>query len=152
MKTMAEPRAKEEILTRLQSVRPSSARQWGKMSPHQMICHLSDGFKMYMGLRTTQPVGFPYPSRILKFVALWSPLPWPKGFKTVPELDQMQDGTAPSEFDRDIEELRQMADRFTRRPRDFEWQSHPHFGRMSEKDWMRLAYLHCDHHLRQFGA
>jgi hypothetical protein len=32
------------------------------------------------------------------------------------------------------------------------WQtSHPMFGKMSAKDWMRWGYLHADHHLRQFG-
>jgi Protein of unknown function (DUF1569) len=28
---------------------------------------------------------------------------------------------------------------------------HPLFGRMSASSWMRWAYLHADHHLRQFG-
>jgi hypothetical protein len=40
----------------------------------------------------------------------------------------------------------------TRQPRDFQWQVHPQFGKMSEKEWMRLGYLHMDRHLRQFGA
>jgi hypothetical protein len=29
--------------------------------------------------------------------------------------------------------------------------AHPAFGRMARGDWMRYAYLHTDHHLRQFG-
>jgi hypothetical protein len=31
-------------------------------------------------------------------------------------------------------------------------QSHPLFGAMSAAAWLRWAYLHLDHHLRQFGA
>jgi hypothetical protein len=46
---------KEEIIARLQGIRPTSLRLWGKMSVHQMVCHLSDGFKMYMGLETCEP-------------------------------------------------------------------------------------------------
>jgi hypothetical protein len=29
---------------------------------------------------------------------------------------------------------------------------HPIFGPLSYPQWMRWGYLHCDHHLRQFGA
>ena len=152
MKTLFNQRDKEEIITRLQAVRPTSPRLWGKMSAHQMVCHLTDGFRMYMGLKTACPVRVPYPRSLLKWMALWVPIPWSKGFKTAPELDQQAGGTPPVEFDNDVRELRNLVDRFTRQPRDFQWQPHPHFGRMSDREWMRLAYLHMDHHLRQFGA
>jgi hypothetical protein len=29
---------------------------------------------------------------------------------------------------------------------------HPIFGPMSNSSWLRWAYRHLDHHLRQFGA
>jgi hypothetical protein len=152
LKTFLKARDKEEIIARLNSVRPDSLRRWGKMSAHQMICHLGDGFRLYMGLIATAPPGFPYPSRVLKLASLWVPVPWPKGFKTMPEIDQEKCGTPSSEFQRDVEELRSLVDRFTRSPPDFQWPSHPYLGRMSEREWMRLGYLHSDHHLRQFGA
>jgi Protein of unknown function (DUF1569) len=75
------------------------------------------------------------------------------GIESVPELDQLTYGTPPSVFKNDVQELQELLDRFTRQPRDFSWPAtHPHFGAMSEAEWMRLAYLHMDHHLRQFGA
>jgi Protein of unknown function (DUF1569) len=151
MKTLLNPKDREEIITRLQAVRPTSQGRWGGMSAHQMVCHLTDGFRMYMGLKPVRPVPVPYPRRLLKWIALWVPIPWPKGFKTAPELDQQAGGTRPMEFDDDVRELRNLVDRFTQAQR-FEWQPHPHFGQMSDREWMRLAYLHVDHHLRQFGA
>ena len=36
-------------------------------------------------------------------------------------------------------------------PRKLRGSVHPIFGRMSERTWLRWAYLHTDHHLRQFG-
>jgi hypothetical protein len=36
--------------------------------------------------------------------------------------------------------------------KDFQWDRHPLFDAMSERDWMRWGYLHVDHHLRQFGV
>jgi hypothetical protein len=107
---------------------------------------------MYMGLKPVNPASLPYPRSLLKWVALWAPMPWPKGFKTVPELDQQVCGTQPAVFESDVRELQSLVERFAHQPRDFQWQPHPYFGQMSEKEWMRLAYLHMDHHLRQFGA
>jgi hypothetical protein len=34
----------------------------------------------------------------------------------------------------------------------FEGQQHPIFGPMSRSAWLRWAYLHMDHHLRQFSC
>jgi hypothetical protein len=118
-----------------------------------MICHLSDGFRLYMGEKQVAPVGGIYPSRVLRWIALWAPMRWPKGFQTMKELDQQGGGgTSPVEFARDKQELTSLIARFTQTPHDFTFGVHPHFGAMSERDWMRLAYLHADHHLRQFGC
>lgn len=48
MKTLLNPADKEEILSRLKAIQPTSQRRWGSMSVHNMICHLSDDFRMYM--------------------------------------------------------------------------------------------------------
>lgn len=153
MKLLLNVDDKLEILHRLALVRPDSQRLWGKMSPHQMVCHLTDGFRMYMGEKRVAPVGGIYPSRVLRWIALWAPMPWPKGFQTMKELDQQGGGgTSPVEFARDKQELSSLLERFTHTPRDFTFGVHPHFGVMSEREWMRLAYLHADHHLRQFSC
>jgi len=151
MKTLRNPQDREQILARLQRVRPGSSRCWGKMSAHQMICHLTDGFRLYMGLMNVAAPGFPYPSKLLKWVCLWVPIRWPKGFHTVPELDQRIGGTQPVEFESDVAELRTLLHRFSRNPGEFNG-PHPCLARMSPAEWMRLGYLHCDHHLRQFGV
>jgi|SRR5579864_798880 len=151
MKTLANPRCEHEIKERLQKLRPETPRRWGKMSASQMVCHLADGFRMYMGLRQVSDESNPFMRTTVKWVALWTPIPWPHGFKTVPELDQALAGTAPVDFARDIDELLRLMDRMTARPKDFKWQTHPHFGNLSDREWMRLGYLHANHHLRQFG-
>lgn len=135
MKTLLHPNDKDEVLARLQSVHATTPRRWGKMSAHQMVCHLADGFRLYMSLKTAPSVPVPYPRIFLKWAALWAPIPWPKGFKTAPELDQQSGGTPPAVFDADLRDLQNLVDRFTRQPRDFEWQPHPHFGRMSDAEW-----------------
>lgn len=152
MKSLRNARDKNEILARLEKLRPASERLWGKMSVHQMICHLSDGYKVYTGQIPAAPAGSPYPSKFVKFVALWAPVPWPKGVKTVAEVDQERGGTRPIEFTSDLNELTILVDQFAKLSHDFRWPDHPIFGRMSDRDYMRLGYLHPDHHLRQFGV
>jgi hypothetical protein len=122
------------------------------MSAHQMICHLNDAFKLYRGVITAAAPGFPYPSRLLKWGSLFVPLQWPKGFKTVAEVDQERGGTRPVDFEQDVEELIGRVNDFTQMPEGFVWPMHPYLGEMSMSEWTRLGYLHTDHHLRQFGA
>lgn len=84
--------------------------------------------------------------------SLLVPIRWPKGFKTVPEVDQERRGTRPVEFQQDRAELRSRISRFVQIPEGFAWPSHPYLGAMSAREWMRLGYLHTDHHLRQFSV
>lgn len=152
MKSLRNRQEVNEILSRLDRLTPVTPRLWGKMSSHQMICHLNDAFKLYTGVITAASPGFPYPSRLLKWGCLLVPLQWPKGFKTVAEVDQERAGTRPVDFEQDIAELRGWVNRFAHAPEGFAWPLHPYLGVMSTNEWMRLGYLHTDHHLRQFGA
>jgi hypothetical protein len=151
MKTLLNLKDKEEITARLEQIQPTSQRQWGKMSAPQMVCHLSDSFRGPMGERRLTLAPW-FARKLAKWFALYVPLPWPKGFRTRPEMDQQIGGTPTGEFAADMRELRRLLDRFTLQPKDFEWHPHPVFGSMSDKDWQRWGYLHMDHHLRQFGA
>lgn len=152
MRTLANEPDKNALLTRLRRLTPDSQRRWGKMTPHQMICHLNDAFKTGTGEREVTSVSSFASRTIIKWIALYSPLPWPHGIGSPPEVDQQRGGTPPVEFNRDRQELESMIERLSSRNRDFQWHRHPFFDEMSERDWMRWAYLHCDHHLRQFGV
>jgi hypothetical protein len=153
MKTLARDRDKAEVLRRLKALRPDSVARWGRMSAHQMVCHLSDGYRMLTGERTTQLVASPLPRSIMKCVALYAPVRWPTGIPTTPELDQGVGGTRPVDFGAVVADLATLVDHIARVRRGrFAGQRHPIFGRMSESAWLRWAYLHADHHLRQFGV
>lgn len=150
-KTLSNPEDRAEVVARASLVTSSSQRRWGRMSAHQMICHLSDSFRATMGLKRNSPAPGA-PNKIMKWFALQLPLRWPHGVQTRPEMDQFVGGTPPAHFESDRAELFRLLDRFTRQPRDFEWQPHPMFGHMRDDEWMRWGYLHTDHHLRQFGV
>ena len=152
MKTLAREDCKAEIVRRLRSVRRDSPRRWGRMSPHQMVCHLSDGFRMATGEKRVTTATGPFQRTLLKWIVLYGPLRWPPGIPTSPEIDQRCDGTRPVEFAADVAALEARLEAFAGRTGDSAWAIHPVFGRLSRAEWLRWAYLHADHHLRQFGA
>jgi hypothetical protein len=151
MKTLCRERDKQEILRRLKRVRPDSVRRWGRMSAHQMVCHLSDSFRAMIGRKAVTPVTSPFQRPVVKCLALYAPLRWPPGILTSPEIDQEAGGTKPADFATDLADLEALVELLTDPVRRFEWHEHPIFGRMSDRSWFRWAYLHMDHHLRQFG-
>ena len=150
-KTMARAQDKEEIVRRLRTIRADSGRRWGRMSAHQMICHLSDSFLAVTGQRDVSPASGPLQRTVIKWIALYAPLNWPRGVPTRPEVDQEVGGTKPSHFAADVTQLEMLVELITTRKGCF-GPTHPIFGNMSNTDWMRWAYLHMDHHLRQFGC
>ena len=155
LKTLANPHDRAEILVRLANVGPEATRRWGRMSAHQMICHLDDVFRMAMGEQPVHSVNSALGRTVIKWVALYAPLRWPGGrFQTSPELDQAaaMGATAPAAFAADVARLVKRVEVLTATPRTFAWAPHPLFGAMSDPAWMRWGYLHVDHHLRQFGA
>jgi hypothetical protein len=89
---------------------------------------------------------------VLKWAVLYLPLRWPAGILTRPEIDQEVGGRKPVEFATDVAELEILVNVITTQARDCEWHRHAIFGRMSKAQWLRWAYLHTDHHLRQFDA
>lgn len=152
MKTLARQRDKAEILGRLKALRPDSARRWGRMSVHQMVCHLIDGFRMGTGEKQVSHIAGPLRRTMLKWIALYLPVPWPPSIRTRPEIDQEVGGRRPADFAGDVAELEALVERVTAPSRTFDWHAHPIFGALSEAAWLRWGYLHMDHHLRQFGA
>jgi hypothetical protein len=151
LKSLMNSRDRAEILKRLANLRSDSRRHWGKMSSQQMVCHLSDSFNAALGEKEVRLSGTIIHRTFVKWVALRAPFPWPRGVRTMPEVDQEIGGTRPTQFDQDMKALEIVIERFTQKPSVISWHPHPLFGKLSDGDWMRWGYLHMVHHLRQFG-
>ncbi len=79
MKTLAQQRCKAEIVRRVRTVHPESARRWGQMSAHQMICHLCDSFRMATGQKLVSDASGRMQRTLVKWIALYLPVQWPVG-------------------------------------------------------------------------
>jgi hypothetical protein len=152
MQTLADKACQRELLTRIDRVRPDNPARWGRMTAPQMVCHVSDAFRMAGGGVDVSPASGLFQRTVVKWMAIYVPLRWPPGIPTRPELDQVAGrGTTPADFAADIETLKRQLDAFAA-ARNVMRPPHPIFGPLSESAWLRWGFLHTDHHLRQFGA
>jgi hypothetical protein len=152
MKTLAHEQDRAEIAQRLATIRPDARPQWGKMSAHQMVCHLSDSFRLALGRKSARNASGVVQRTVVKWIALYLPVRWPAELVTVPEMDQEVGGTRPIRFEADLAEVWELLNAFTTGEPDGGSPRHPIFGKLSRRAWLRWGYLHTDHHLRQFGA
>jgi len=134
---------------RLDKLTPDRRARWGKMSAPEMVCHLSDSFRFALNLKVASDASGVLQRTVVKWIALYVPVQWPKGVATTPEMKQGVGGTCPAEFERDKSELAKLMREFAGQEKFSV--AHPIFGRMSLWEWQRWGYLHTDHHLRQFG-
>lgn len=150
-KTLSDPTEQEAIRARLLSFGESDTPAWGMMSAPQVVCHLRDCLSNAVGKMSLAEQKMPVPRWMLKAVILNLPMEWPKGkARTAAELDYLASGgTAPTDFAADKASLSAAYQDFLnhRGP----WPNHFFLGPMTERDWKRMAWLHADHHLRQFG-
>src|SRR4030095_6566805 len=100
MPLLDQPGVLERFDARLVRLTPETPRRWGTMTSHEMLCHLSDSFLGMLGERETSPARSSALHRqIVRFVALHTPLPWPKGVPTRPEVNPHEKGTRPVAFE-----------------------------------------------------
>ena len=149
MKNLFQPETVDEVVSRLDKLQPSSARQWGKMDVAQMMAHCSAAMDMASG-RINPPRAFI--GRVLGpfFRSVFTN---DKPFSKNNPTDEQLVVSDARDFQREREQLKLKVQQFhqggeaqcTRHP-------HPFFGGLSPQEWGRGMYKHLDHHLRQFGG
>ncbi|MEX2471842.1 MAG: DUF1569 domain-containing protein [Gemmatimonadota bacterium] len=151
MTNLLDASTRSATFARLDALDPDSDRRWGRMNVGGMLCHLTDSFLACMGERETGDRTSIVSKTVMRFIAVSTPLPWPKGLPTLPEGDQEKQGTPPGLFEADRARLREVTERFLDEL-DGARYFHPLFGRMRRGEWGRWAWRHMDHHFRQFGV
>lgn len=150
MTTLFDSETERRARARVEALRPDAAARWGKMNARQMICHLTDSFRVALGEVPVVPKWTPLRIALLRRLFVFT-LPTPKGkVPTTPEFQR----TEPGEWAGDVAEWNAALDRFVLRGKEKSprWGTHPAFGDLDTDEWGRLAARHCDHHLAQFGV
>lgn len=150
MKNLFEPAAVTEVKERIARLRPNSERQWGKMTPAQMLAHCAAGMQMATGeLRAPRVFIGRLLGGLVKRSMLQRGMPMRRNAPTDSRL------RIADERDLGVESRRlgEMIDRFAAGgPAACTTHPHPFFGPLTPTEWATLMYVHLDHHLRQFNA
>lgn len=153
MKNILNAQNREEILTRINNLKETNSRRWGKMSANEMLCHLADQIRVAtFQIKTKDFSNFFTRTIASKLVLLGMSAPKGK-VKTFPEIDLAKgNGTKPTLFENDKTLLKKIVSDFLEKDSNFIFQPHGAFGSFTREQWGRIIYIHFDHHLKQFGA
>lgn len=149
MKTIFDAQVFEETVNRLEGLAPAAARQWGKMSPAQMLEHTARTVDIALGRGKQQQmllgklIGWTVRKRFL------GAEPFQKNAPTGPDFVVKHEPEFEAAKARLIGLVREL---HAKGEAGVEGHVHGFFGAMSGADWGRTQYKHLDHHLRQFGA
>lgn len=148
MKTLFDAETHRELLERLGKLSPDSERQWGKMSPGQMMEHAARALEMATGRKPMQQaflgkaIGWIFKGGFL------GEKPFPQNSPTGPTLIIKDE----PDFESTRTRLTELVDEFhAQGDSGTDGNIHGFFGRLSGKQWGETQYKHLDHHLRQFG-
>jgi hypothetical protein len=149
MKNLFEHETVDEVISRIDKLRPTSPRQWGKMDVSQMMAHCSITMDIASGRLN--------PPRILigRLIA-----PFLKSIYTNEKLFGRNGPTGKELVVADQRNFAHEQEQLKLKIRDFHEggearctrHPHPFFGSLTPYEWSRGMYKHLDHHLRQFDA
>jgi hypothetical protein len=149
MHDIFDARRGDEILARLEALRPEAVRQWGKMTVGQMLAHCTIAVEAANGDR---PMKQAFIGKLLTpFVrsSFVGPKPYSRNSPTGPVLVVADARDFATEKARLLTALRRLLERG---PGAAARHLHGFIGRVSGEEWGRVQWKHLDHHLRQFGG
>lgn len=150
MKNIFDPTVTEELISRINQLRPESPALWGKMSVDQMLAHCCVAYEMAFTDK------HPKPNALMRFLlknfvkkGVVNEVPYPKNSQTAPAFIIKDRKNFEAEKGRLITYLRHT---LSLGPDHFQGKESLSFGSMTTQEWNNLFYKHLDHHLTQFGV
>lgn len=140
-----------QFIRRVESLKPDAQRLWGSMTLPLMLAHVHRGFELWLG-DVAAPEGGNFLTRtLLRWIVFHSGLPWPKGkVKAPPAFMPEKVGDLETERQRVIAVMKRFVQTVKAQPDRIH--INPVFGRLPYSYLPRMAGMHTNHHLRQFGV
>jgi hypothetical protein len=151
IENMFDPKGKEKMLHRINSLTPDSKALWGKMTVDQMLAHCNVAYEIVHEPGKHSPPGIvgKFFARVFAKGTVMGDKPYQKNSPTAP-MFVIKD---PKNFEK--EKARMIAyinKTFEQGAGHYEGLENMTFGKLSAKEWNTLFSKHLDHHLRQFGV
>ncbi len=149
MKSIYDPATLNEILTRVNSLTPSTQRQWGKMDVAQMLAHCNETLKVVTNRSKPKRVLLGYILGPIFKADYLGEKPLRRNSPTHPLFMVVNERTFNNEKSMYIDLISEFS-----RGGEVKCTNYPHsfFGYFTPKEWGLSTYKHLDHHLQQFGV
>lgn len=145
--TIFHPGDYQVLLYRIGNLRADAPRQWGKMSPAQMLAHVNVPLETGLGKISPPREGNFITRPLMRWFVLRSTrfrrnLPTLKAFVVREQRN----------FDREKQRLLHNLEAAFALGLNGPWRPHHAFGALTPRQWGELSWLHLDHHLSQFAV
>ncbi|WP_316736438.1 DUF1569 domain-containing protein [Pedobacter aquatilis] len=150
MKNIFQSTVTDEIIGRINNLKPETPQLWGKMNVAQMLAHCNVSYELvYDNIH-------PKPNAFMKFImkALVKNLvvnekPYKKSSQTAPAFIIVDEREFEKEKVRLIEYINKTKGLGEAH---FDGKESHSFGKLNKIEWNNMFYKHLDHHLNQFGV
>jgi hypothetical protein len=148
MKNLYQPEALNEIMNRLDQLKPDASAQWGKMNASQMVAHCANALEAPLGIRNIprtllgKLIGGFFKADYLSDKPMGKNAPTHPDFKIAETPD----------FEKERTRLKSHVLAFSKGPEAIKNPVHSFFGELTSPEWAKSQYKHLDHHLKQFNA
>jgi hypothetical protein len=150
MKNIFDPHVTNELISRVNQLKPESPALWGKMTVDQMLAHCCVAYEMAFTNK------HPKPNALMRFLlkafvknGVVNEMPYKRNIRTAPAFIIAERKDFEEEKDRLIKYL---GHTLTLGKDHFEGKESISFGPMTAQEWNNQFYKHLDHHLCQFGV
>jgi hypothetical protein len=155
MQNLNDATARAAAFNRIDALTSESTPLWGKMSVCQMLVHCDLQLQIATGELVTKDLSNPLTRTLVKFLVLQFDGMIQKNMPTAKEL--YMTGSKPKPVPGNIDSSKQALKDIVTKIANWDEKrhplnAHPFFGKLNKKQWGRLAYLHLNHHLNQFGV
>ena len=140
----------DEVIQRINRLKPESKPLWGKMNSSQMLKHCAVPYEMLFENIHPKPNAFmKFILKILIKNKVVNETPFPHNSKTSPQFIISDKRDFELEKKRLVDYLnktQQLGENY------FENKESQSFGALNKTEWNNMFYKHLDHHLQQFGV
>ena len=149
MKTIFDTTTREELIGRLDKLTADTPAVWGKMSLPQMIKHCRLWEEM---IHENKLFRRPLIGRLIGPMILKKVLQSPEFRKNSPTVPETRVTDTNIDLYNERGQLIRLINSYPQYNLPDNSFIHPFFGKMTREQIGKFAYLHLDHHLKQFGV
>ncbi|MBI5403633.1 MAG: DUF1569 domain-containing protein [Ignavibacteriae bacterium] len=148
MKSILDEKERNELLSRINNLKPDSKPAWGRMNASRMLEHCSVSLKL--AFNEIEPeyneeflkIGKIVKGRLFESEVFTKELPTTKEFLTFSSENFTANKSLLTEYIGKFAQLDPQTDAMGK---------HPYFGTLTRSEWGMLIWKHTNHHLVQFG-